>query len=75
MKKIATALLVAALLPLPLQAQDTAENLVAGMRKAEMTYKECWRRLNLDRPFRLSVFGRRQQSEGWISSLVPRRVG
>lgn len=48
MKKIATALLVAALLPLPLQAQDTAENLVAGMRKAEMTYKECWRRLNLD---------------------------
>lgn len=40
MKKIATALLVTALLPLPMHAQETAENLVAGMRKAEMTYKE-----------------------------------
>lgn len=40
MKKLATALIVTALLPLPMQAQETAENLVAGMRKAEMTYKE-----------------------------------
>lgn len=40
MKKIATALLVAALFPLSIQAQESAENLVATMRKAEMTYKE-----------------------------------
>lgn len=40
MKKIATALIAAALLPMPMYAQDSAEKLVAGMRKAEMTYKE-----------------------------------
>lgn len=40
MKKIAAALIVTALLPLPMQAQETAEKLVASMRKAEMTYKE-----------------------------------
>lgn len=40
MKKIAAALLVTALLPLPMHAQDSAEKLVATMRRADMTYKE-----------------------------------
>ena len=40
MKKILYTLLVAALLPTPILAQQDAEALVASMRVAEMTYKE-----------------------------------
>lgn len=40
MNKLLTALLAIALLPTPAIAQETAEDLVASMRIADMTYKE-----------------------------------
>ena len=40
MNKLLTALLAIALLPTPAVAQETAEDLVASMRIADMTYKE-----------------------------------
>lgn len=40
MNKLLTALLAIALLPTPALAQQTAEDLVASMRIADMTYKE-----------------------------------
>ena len=40
MNKLLTALLAIALLPTPALAQETAEDLVASMRIADMTYKE-----------------------------------
>lgn len=43
MKKTLATLLVCILAPLPLAAQDKAEDLVAGMRKAPMTYAELMR--------------------------------
>lgn len=40
MRKKLAAALICVIAPLPLMAQDKAEELVATMRKAEMTYKE-----------------------------------
>lgn len=40
MNKLLTALLAVALMPSPALAQETAEDMVAAMRTADMTYKE-----------------------------------